>query len=144
MFMSLSAKQLNDGSVSTVALFFGLFGVGLAAATGGVYLFRGQGPTTQAVEAERKEAKAKRRGANFARFAENLTGFAQSRSSAASTSGDAAAAAQINALANPQTAKALHSLQNLLYTRTLTVAEYQAAKDKLVGTQPPPGFFRAD
>jgi hypothetical protein len=49
LVMSLFARQLNDGSVSTVGLFFVFFVLGLAGATGGVYLFRGQGPTTEAI-----------------------------------------------------------------------------------------------
>lgn len=40
---------------------------------------------------------------------------------------------KINALARPETAKALQNLQNLLYTQALTDAEFQAAKDKLLG-----------
>lgn len=46
---------------------------------------------------------------------------------------DATVAAQINALANPETATALQNLQNLLYTQAITEDEYQAAKNKLLG-----------
>ena len=53
---------------------------------------------------------------------------------AAPTSNDAAAAAQIHALANPQTAQALQNLQDLLSTNVITAAEFHAAKDKLLGT----------
>jgi DNA uptake protein ComE-like DNA-binding protein len=52
---------------------------------------------------------------------------------AAPAHNDAAAAAQIQALANPQTAKALQNLQDLLATNVLTLAEFHAAKDKLLG-----------
>lgn len=136
---SLFAKQLNDGSVPTVGLFFVLFMFGSVLVASGIYMFRGQGPSTQTIEArlaaERKEVKAKRRGANFARFTENLTRrFVPNSAPTASTSSDAAAAAQINAIANTQTAQALQNLQNLLYTRAITDAEYRAAKGKLVGT----------
>jgi hypothetical protein len=51
----------------------------------------------------------------------------------ATTNNDAAAAARINALSNPETAQALQNLQNLLQTQVLTEAEFQAAKDKLLG-----------
>ena len=53
----------------------------------------------------------------------------------ATTNNDAAAAARINALSNPETAQALRNLQNLLHTQVLTEAEFQAAKDKLLGNQ---------
>lgn len=43
------------------------------------------------------------------------------------------ATAQIRAVADPRTAEALQNLQNLLYTGAMTDAEYQAAKDKLLG-----------
>lgn len=136
---SLFASELNDGSVSTVGLFFGLFVPGVALAVTGVYLVRGQGPTTQAIEARlaegRKAVKAKRRAANLAGFAANLTGFGRQLSPTAPMSNDTAAAAQINAIANPETAKALQNLQNLLYTRVLTQTEFQAAKGKVVGAQ---------
>lgn len=51
------------------------------------------------------------------------------------TNYDAAAAARIDALSNPETAQALQNLQNLLHTQVLTEAEFQAAKDKLLGNQ---------
>ena len=47
--------------------------------------------------------------------------------------GDAAHAAQVNAIANPETAQALQNLHNLLYTRIITQAEYDAAKARLLG-----------
>lgn len=48
---------------------------------------------------------------------------------------DAAVAAQIHAISNPETAKALQNLQNLLYTHVITEAEFQTAKDRLLGPQ---------
>lgn len=100
-----------------------------------VYLLRGRGPTTQEVEArlakERKEAKAKRRAANLWGSVAALERIVRPRSSA-SASVDSAEAAQINAIADPGTSRALQNLQNLLYTRTITGEEFQAAKDKLL------------
>lgn len=49
-------------------------------------------------------------------------------------SGDASAA-QIQALANPETARALQNFQNLLYSRTITEAEFQAAKNRIFNIQ---------
>ena len=46
---------------------------------------------------------------------------------------NAAPSAQIKALSDPDTAKALQNLQNLLYTRTITEEEFHAAKSKLLG-----------
>ncbi|WP_339622155.1 SHOCT domain-containing protein [uncultured Salinibacterium sp.] len=109
----------------------------LVAAVVAVYFLRGKGPSTQEVEArlaqERKEAKAKRRDANIAGFAANMWSLVKPRPEAAPASGESAASAQINAIADPETAKALLKLQNLQYTRTITDDEFQAAKDKLLG-----------
>jgi hypothetical protein len=142
---SFFASDLNDGSVSTVGLFFGLFGIGLACAVTAVYLLRGQGPTTQAIEArlseERQAAKGRRRAANVAGFAANLGRIVQPKAPAAPTSNDSAAVAQINAIANPETARALQNLQNLLYTQAITDEEYQTAKNKLLGPQTPTDPF---
>lgn len=104
---------------------------GLAIAAGGVYLYRGQGPTTKAVLNRLRE--------------ERLRGLANTRPSPANNastininvgstnSGESAAAAQIQAISNPETAKSLQNLQNLLYTHAITDAEYEAAKRKLLG-----------
>lgn len=124
--LSFFAKQLNDGSVSTVGLFLGLFLIGLAGIASGVYLVRGQGPTTQAVVArleERREA---------AEAAEKK--LAKLRRNAPPPSTDAATAARIGAIANPETSGALQNLQNLLYTHAISDAEYRAAKENLLGT----------
>ena len=59
----------------------------------------------------------------------------QGQPSTPATNSDSSAAAQINAIANPETAKALQNLQNLLYTQTITDAEFQMAKNRLLGTQ---------
>jgi len=111
----------------------------------GIYLLRGQGPSTAEVEArlaaERKEAKAKRRAADVAGVVAGLGRIGRPRPPAAPMSGDAAAVAQIEAIARPDTARALQNLQNLLYTQAITEAEYQAAKDKLLGTRAPSDSF---
>lgn len=126
------AQPPEDASAPPVVYFlFGiLLGLGLLAL--GVYLLRGQGPTTKAVESRLAEAQARRSmpppprpsAATSHTINVNVTGGADA---------SAAAAAQVQAIANPETAKALQNLQNLLYTKTITDAEYQAAKDKLLG-----------
>ena len=116
-------------SVSPVGQFAFSILLGIALAAWGVYLLRGQGPTTKAIEARLAAENA----------TSNLRQVARPRSPSVvvnvggSSAGDAAAVAQINALARPETAKALQNLQNLLYTQALTDAEFQAAKDKLLG-----------
>lgn len=76
----------------------------------GIYLFRGQGPSTRAVEArlagDRKEVKAKRRSANLAGVAAALVHHGRPQQSAKATS-DAAFAAQVNAIASTATASSL-------------------------------------
>lgn len=138
LIMSFFSPGMNDGSMSPggmVGLFFFLFIGGLALITASVYLKRGRGPTTQEIEnriaEDEKEAKAKRRSANVASF---FSGFGRRASVPASTiDTQAAAVAQINAISDPDTARALQNLQNLLYTQALTDDEFQAAKDKLLG-----------
>ena len=100
-----------------------------------VWMGRGRGPSTSEIEnriaSEKKEAKAKRRSANIASF---FSGFGRRASVPASTiDTQAAAVAQINAISDPDTARALQNLQNLLYTQALTDDEFQAAKNKLLG-----------
>lgn len=102
----------------------------------GIYLFRGQGPSTASIEERLKAAegaaKVKRRAADKAWKRSRRGWIGQPPQLAPPTHVDATSA-QINAIAHPETAKALQNLQNLLYTRALTDAEYQAAKDKLLG-----------
>lgn len=109
-----------------------------------VYCLRGQGPSTQdvqtRVEERRKEAKTKRRKANawgvVAGVSDAITGSVTQRPSSAAqgnaAQGNVAQAAQITALSDPETAKSLKQLQDLLYTRTITDAEFQTAKDRLL------------
>jgi len=138
LFASLFARQLNDGSVSTFGLFLVFFALGATGIAAGVYMTRGQGPTTEAIEKrladEVKAAKTKRRTANIAGAAAALGRFGRQQASTPPTGNEAAVAAQLNAITDPLTAKALQNLQNLLYTRTITNEEYAAAKDKLFGT----------
>ncbi|MHA3724453.1 SHOCT domain-containing protein [Leucobacter sp. HY1910] len=100
-----------------------------------VWMGRGRGPSTSEVEnriaSEKKEAKARRRAANVASF---FSGFGRRASGpAGAIDSQAATVAQINAISDPDTARALQNLQNLLYTQALTDDEFQAAKDKLLG-----------
>jgi len=151
-----SPGAFSEGAENPVATFFIMIVLGLAALPAGVYMFRGQGPTTKAVEArlaaermaeaaERKaeaverKAEAERQAGLKASILRRIGGRDPapwvSVNVAAPTSNDAAAVAQINALANPETAKALQNLQNLLYTQAITEDEYQAVKDRLLGSQ---------
>jgi len=123
----ISAFSPTSTGASTASPFtLVIVGAGLLA--WGIYLLRGQGPTTKAVEARLA--------------AERQAQLAQATATASAQTGvhivvnapdNSAAAAQIRAIADPQTAKALQNLQNLLYTRAITDAEYQAAKNKLLG-----------
>src|SRR5690606_40069836 len=83
------------------------------------------------IAAEEKEAKARRRAANVASF---FTGFGRRKTPRTKTADNqAAAVAQIKAISDPDTARALQNLQNLLYSRVLTDDEFQTAKDRLLG-----------
>ncbi|EYR62442.1 hypothetical protein N866_08530 [Actinotalea ferrariae CF5-4] len=139
LFMSLFASELNDGSVPTIGLFSTFFLIGIACTGAGVYLLRGRGPTTEAVQAriakEQKAANARRRSGNMWGVAANLGRVGQPSLSSPANDGGTATA-QINALANPETARALQKLHDLLYTRVITDDEYRAAKERLLGTRP--------
>lgn len=121
-----------------------LMGVGglVPSLIGGIYLIRGQGPSTQEVEArlleEQRQAQRKRRWANVASV---VPSFTHRRSRAQLGVYETPAdhqRRQVQAVANPQTAQALQNLENLQYTRVLTREEFQAAKDILLGEQPGP------
>lgn len=105
----------------------------------GVYLLRGQGPTTKAVlERIRRERLASDAyGTPPAHsYFETAPAFNSASNSNATTDQTAAAtitAAQIQAISNPETARALQNLQALLYTRTISPEEFQRAKNKLLG-----------
>ncbi|RQP11461.1 MAG: SHOCT domain-containing protein [Microbacteriaceae bacterium] len=131
--LSLTMGALAGGSVGLLPA-----GIVVAIVVGGfcVYMLRGRGPTTADVEtrlaAERKEAKAKRRKANFWGVVAGAERLIRPRASGTPSS-ESAAAAQVDALSDPQTAKALQELQKLLYTLAITDQEFAAAKQKLVG-----------
>lgn len=117
---------------------FGWFLAGLGFLVGSllvsVYYLRGQGPTTadveKALEERRKSTdKAAKQAAKLQRRGRPLIDVDVHAP-------DVAGAAQIQAVANPETARALQNLQNLLYTHAISDAEYQAAKDRLFGAQP--------
>jgi hypothetical protein len=108
--------------------------IGLAAIAVGLYLFRGQGPSTKSVAAR----------AQSDRLSDAVRTSARPRATPGATPSitinvggasapETQAAAQVKALADPETAKALLNLQNLLYTHTITDAEFEAAKKKLLG-----------
>lgn len=123
----------GDHSIALVGLLWVPW-IAIAAGVVGVYLLRGQGPTTAAVEkrlAERREAveKAENQAAKMRRRGRSFIGVNIEAP-------DVAGAAQVNAVANPETARALQNLQNLLYTQAISDDEYQAAKDKLLGVHP--------
>lgn len=128
----------EDESISTVgAVVLGLvftFVVGPATLVAAFYFLRGRGPTDLDVKkrlakkreeddaAAKEAAKLSRRGRPF--FGVNVE------------APDVVGVAQVNAVANPETARALQNLQNLLYTQALTEAQYEAAKERLLGAQP--------
>lgn len=121
--------QLPVAALAFVPLILGVCG---AIAT---YLIRGQGPATDAVEArlkkEQENAKKQRRTANLA----GIAAMFGARRSPASSTDQATDVARINAIADPNTSRALQNLQNLLYTRSITDAEFEAAKAKLLGNR---------
>lgn len=133
-----SPAQFGQTSVETttppiVAFLFSIvLGIGLAA--WGVYLFRGDGIATKTVlarlEAERV-SQAVRATMPAPPQAAAQTIQINVAAPVAQTGG--VEEAQIKALSNPETAKAIQNLQNLLYTRAITDEEYEAAKRKLLG-----------
>lgn len=128
----------RDESMSTVgAVLLGLvcvFVIGPATLATGLYFYRGQGPSTEDVEKrlddQRDNANDSTRDA--ARFWRRGRPLADVHVAAP----DVARAAQVDAVANPETARALQNLQNLLYTQAISDEEYQQAKDRLLGVHP--------
>lgn len=86
----------------------------------------------QRMEAQRREEERRKEERRSQGLRGMLLGY--SASGSVSTRGDNAAvsAAQISALSNPETARALQELQKLLYTQAISDQEFQAAKDKLL------------
>lgn len=134
---------LESDQDPVVSLISSVFLCGLFIAWG-IYLYRGQGPTTRAVrerlrrdEVWRKEQLREEmmRAPYYVPEPPDPQPAAvpeinvSTRDAASAT----VTAAQIEALANPETAKALENLQKLLYTRVLTPEEFQRAKNKLLG-----------
>lgn len=103
--------------------------LGFAAAI--IYFLRGQGPTTAAVEKRlaEKRAEADKSAKQAAKLRRRRGPFIGVTVEAP----DVVGAARVDAVANPETARALQNLQNLLYTRAISDAEYRAAKANLLG-----------
>ena len=128
--LAMSALLFDEGFY---AGFLALAG-GLALIAAGIYMLRGKGQalkefdTFYAIQQKKNEDL-------MAQGWRGMLGLAPPRNgSVAATERNHydLSAAQLNAVANPATANALQNLQNLLYTRAITDAEYQAAKDKLL------------
>lgn len=95
-----------------------------------VYVLRGQGPTTKEVQqrlaAERSVAVKTARRASRSRGGHQIGINVEAP--------DLATVAQVNAIANPETARAMQDLSNLRFNRVLSDEEFAAAKSKLLGT----------
>ncbi|MEO8816034.1 MAG: hypothetical protein ABI394_12505 [Mycobacterium sp.] len=126
--LSLFFGEQPEGTESPVASAILVSVVSLVL---GVYLVRGEGPTDKAIK-QRGELSGQ--SANSAVAAAAVSG--QTVVNVNMPTDNSAVAAQINAIANPDTAKALQNLQKLLYTRTISDTEFQAAKNKLLGDLP--------
>jgi|GEM_PF-5212280 len=165
-FFLLGAGPLDDGSLGTSGrVFWALFGVvGIGV---GIWLLFTQNPVItrldekyeankrkqaqREAEEEAKEAleEQRKRERREALIDGGLKGLVLGKTARPQTApqpapADAsgaglAAAAQVDAIANPETAAALQNLQHLLYTRTITDSEFQLAKDRLFLSPPTPG-----
>lgn len=129
------AGQLQtETSAESIAGFVSSVLIGLALVIGGVYLLRGQGPSTRSVLVRLRHEQLAHAARNAPPPPLPQSASQTIQINIGSSSPDtSAAAAQIQAIANPETAKALQNLQNLLYTRVITDEEFQAAKNKLLG-----------
>lgn len=139
-----SPSQLTNPSPETTdpaASFVAALVLSAALVVWGVYLLRGQGPTTKAVlERIRRERLASDAyGTPPAHsYFEPAPAFNSASNTSSNTTTDQTAAAtitaaQIQAISDPETARALQNLQALLYTRTISPEEFQRAKNKLLG-----------
>lgn len=137
-FSAFSAT--SEGFAAVFAAFLLFLVVGGALLAGGIFLLRGQGPTMRQVNTEIEAYRAERRArAPLPTSAPSgmpippVTGGSGStiNINLAGGAAESAAAEQMRVLADPETSASLLNLQNLLYTRTITEAEYQAAKDRL-------------
>ena len=102
----------------------------------GIYLLRGQGSTTKAVLERIRRERLASDAYGTTPPAHSYFEAVPAVNSASNTDQTAAAtitAAQIQAISNPETARALQNLQALLYTRTISPEVFQRAKNKLLG-----------
>lgn len=110
--------------------------VSLALAAFGLYLVRGDGPSTKSVEARLALEREAARAATEAEHQRAMTAAQNpgvQHHTTTSFHSEAAEAARIAAIANPETAAALQNLQKLLYSRAITDDEYLRAKRSLLG-----------
>lgn len=136
LFILTSPAQFGqeDPSKSPAAAFAFALVLGAGCAAWGVYLLRGRGPST-------KDVLARLRSEQAVAAARHQPPPPSSQSSSptiqininSSNPVDSVGAAQVKAIANPETAQSIQNLQKLLYSRAITDAEFQAAKNKLLG-----------
>lgn len=143
--VALLGPQENSEFAGAVLII--LLAIGLGLLVSGILLLRVLGPMQMTARARRRMERAR---LEEQRQEEEQREEEQRREEAAHSSAtvvalpvvlqlginvenDAAEVAQIEAIANPETARALLNLQNLLYTHTITEAEFEAAKRKLFG-----------
>jgi hypothetical protein len=143
-FLLLGSIMPEDGSGFTPLSRVGLFVFGLALIAAGVHVFRGKSQALKDFDAWHA-IQMKKNQEWMAQPLMTRLGFgswsrSQSQSQSQTFTGmggspfprDDVTVAQVNAVANPDTSKALQNLQNLLYTHAITDAEFQAAKDTLL------------
>jgi len=132
----MTGAGTSGGSFNWVSLL-----VGLALMAASAYVFRGKGAaaaldTWEAMQEKRREDAEKREEAQKAQRRKERADFVSTILGRAprpiANGDDAVAAAQVAAIANPETARAIQNLQNLLYTQAITDQEFQAAKDRLL------------
>lgn len=100
----------------------------------GIYLLRGRGPSTKAI-LKRIHSEQISEASIYQSAPPGANATVQININNGTTE-DSVTAAQVRAIANPETAKAIQELQKLLYTRAISDSEFQAAKDKLLGDSP--------
>ena len=145
--LALSSGISGDGKVGWLALGVALMLGALYVAFGNAKVLkdwdtrnmmaeRKEAAAREAAEAERKEAQRLKE----LRRSQGLRGLLFGYTPPTQTTQPAfrntdVAAAQIRAVSNPETARALQNLQNLLYTQAITDAEFQSAKDRLLRSE---------
>lgn len=138
LFLLSSPSQLTNPSPETTdpaASFVAALMLSAALVAWGIYLLRGQGSTTKAVfeRIRRKRLASDVYGTPPAHSHFEAVPAFNSASNTDQTAAATITAAQIQAISNPETARALQNLQALLYTRTISPEEFQRAKNKLLG-----------